>query len=138
MNRAREQANRHAERCRELADILIPALREIGRRCGYAIGVHGSLAYDIDLIAAPWREGCISAQSFADYVKKACEIICGQAFQAPGDKQPEQRPHGRLAWSFHLGGGPYVDLSIMPQLKNAKGLTPQVRSSKKGSAAKGD
>jgi len=31
------------------------------------------------------------------------------------DKIPTKKPHGRLAWSFHMGAGPYVDLSVMPQ-----------------------
>ena len=32
---------------------------------------------------------------------------------------PGMKPHGRLCWSFHLGGGPYIDLSVMP-------LAPQI------------
>jgi hypothetical protein len=37
-------------------DILLPALREVARRFGYALAVHGSLEWDIDLVAVPWCE----------------------------------------------------------------------------------
>jgi len=109
----KRSANHHAERCRELADILIVPLREVARRYGYALGVHGSLSYDIDLIACPWRESCASQETVAEAIRKAVEAIVGAA-EVITDKCPEQKPHGRLAWSFHMGGGPYVDLSVMP------------------------
>lgn len=33
---------------------LIKEIRQIARDCGWAIGVHGSLKRDIDLIGVPW------------------------------------------------------------------------------------
>lgn len=106
----KRSANHHAERCRELADILIVPLREVARRHGYALAVHGSLSYDIDLIAVPWRDLATSPESLAEAINKAVDAIAGQSKM----EGPEQKPLGRLAWSFHMGGGPYVDLSVMP------------------------
>lgn len=105
-------ADHHAKRCRELADILIVPLREVARRHGYALGVHGSLSYDIDLIACPWRDSCMPPEVLATAIKEAVRAIVGTADDY--NDCPEQKPHGRLAWSFHMGGGPYVDLSVMP------------------------
>ena len=31
---------------------------------------------------------------------------------------PGLKPHGRLTWSFHVGGGPYLDLSVMPRAQD--------------------
>ena len=28
---------------------------------------------------------------------------------------PEQKPHGRLAWSIHFDNGLYLDVSVMPR-----------------------
>jgi len=112
----KRSADHHAERCRELADILIIPLREVARRHGYALGVHGSLSYDIDLIACPWRDGCTSQRDVAEAIRKAVEAIAGEAFLLDGDKYPTKKPCGRLAWSFHIGAGPYVDLSVMPRI----------------------
>ena len=109
----KRSANHHAERCRELANILIVPLREVARRHGYALAVHGSLSYDIDLIACPWTTTCTSAESVAAAIQEAVRAIVGHA-ENIGEDGPERKPHGRLAWSFHMGGGPYVDLSVMP------------------------
>ncbi len=112
----KRSSNHHAERCRELADILIVPLREVARRHGYALAVHGSLSYDIDLLAAPWHDNAASPESLAAAIQEAVRAIAGNA-EAIDKNLPEKKPLGRLAWSFHMGGGPYVDLSVMPGIR---------------------
>lgn len=121
MNRS---ANHHAESCQRLAKILIEPLREVARRHGYALGVHGSLSYDIDLIACPWREGCVDQETVAKAVQEAVRAIVGNA-EMIGDQTPTQKPHGRLAWSFHMGGGPYIDLSVLPPNNQGNRTSPR-------------
>lgn len=108
-------------KCRDLAARLIVPLRETAREHGYALGVHGSLARDIDLIAVPWTVEACSQVELAEAIRQKAEEVCGFAFINPREKSPYAesgrpgcKPHGRLAWAFHLGGGPYIDLSIMP------------------------
>lgn len=117
-----ELAFERPELCRELAARLIEPLREIARAHGYALGVHGSLARDIDLIAAPWADDASPAVVLAEAIRGAAEAIIGAAFMHPIEAAddyhrkgcPGAKAHGRLVWSFHLGGGPYIDLSVMP------------------------
>lgn len=108
----------YAERTKEYFDALIPALRFIAYRCGYAIGVHGSLKTDIDLIAVPWRESPVDQEYLAEKLRVAAEMIIGTARMREGDPKPTKKPCGRLAWSFYLQPegieGPYIDLSVMP------------------------
>lgn len=120
----KEVSEAHAARCRLLADRLIEPLREVARRYGYALGVHGSLRRDIDLIAVPWAPIAWSTNpvTLAEAImEKAAELNDGVAFQKPGEDSwwfiagcPGGKPHGRLCWTFHLGGGPYIDLSVIP------------------------
>ena len=107
-----------------VAALLIEPLREVARRLGYAIGVHGTLKRNIDLIACPWTSEAVSAGELAEAIRrKAADMNpVGVAFIAPHEDQDYQRrgspgakPHGRRVWSFHLGGGPYIDLSVMPR-----------------------
>lgn len=112
--------NYHAERCRELSHILIPALREVARRHGYALGVHGSLAYDIDLIAAPWEINAADPHVLIEAIRKAAEAIVGFGVINEHEKLPEKKPFGRLGWSIHLGGGPYLDISVCPRIIEQK------------------
>jgi hypothetical protein len=108
-------------RCRSLAKVLIPAIRRRAYQMGYAVGVHGTLRRDIDLIACPWRDGAVSAKELADAVQAIAQAVAGAGFQLPGEDTdyfqhgtPGSKPHGRRCWTFHLNGGPYIDLSIMP------------------------
>jgi hypothetical protein len=99
-------------------ELLIGPLREVARSKGYALGVHGSLVFDIDLIACPWTPDAVSAKELAAAICEEAQRVSGIAFMAPHEQYefPRNKPHGRLCWSFHLGGGPYIDLSVMPRL----------------------
>ncbi len=69
------------------------------------------------MIAAPWIEGAAPAAELAEAILlEARRVNGGIAFTLPHEKGefPRAKPHGRLCWSFHLGGGPYIDLSVMP------------------------
>jgi hypothetical protein len=96
----------------------MPALRHVAYRYGYALGLHGSLKTDIDIIAVPWREHAPNAHHLAEAIRVTAEKIIGCACVRECDKsQPTKKPCGRLAWSFYLQPegieGPYIDLSVM-------------------------
>lgn len=122
----------HVRRTRKLTSILLPALREVARRHGYAIAVHGSLERDIDLIAVPWRDHAYSADDLARAIHNACVAVVGYVTGPCGwtEKEtyeptlgslpnPLRKPHGRVGYVLQLGG-PYIDLSIMPRVEVLK------------------
>jgi hypothetical protein len=118
----------HAAMTREYWDILQKPLRHVARRCGYALAQHGSLGFDIDLIAVPWRDSAVNAACLVEEIRKAAEIIIGICLIRECDKAighaPEKKPCGRLAWSLYLVPddraflGPYLDLSVFPPPAN--------------------
>ena len=96
---------------------VIPAIREASKKCGYAIGVHGSLRRDLDLIAVPWVEEFVDKEVLAREIHKAA---CGLESQS---YSWENKPNGRLAtcfpicWTWHeepmiLSIG-HIDLSVV-------------------------
>jgi len=117
---------RWLERSAKLWPELEPRIREAARKCGYALGVHGSLRRDFDVIAVPWTRDAVPARELADAIKAAAEQVvpCAYIRDTKGAANPDYflngcpgaKPHGRLVWSYHLGGGPYIDLSVMPRL----------------------
>lgn len=122
----KERPAPHADKTKEYYNILIKPLSHIAYRYGYALATHGSLGFDIDLIACPWRDGCADAESLANAIKQATKQIIGYAeiWSCDECKLPIKKPQGRLAWTFYLVmenigySGPYIDLSIMPTMKN--------------------
>jgi hypothetical protein len=98
---------------------LIP----IARECGYALGLHGSMQRDLDLIAVPWTD---EAKDAYDLVCAIRDAVCGHIidewdFVSCRDEEdfkkrnPTIKPHGRLVWDIQLGGGIYIDLSVFPK-----------------------
>lgn len=95
---------------------VLPIVRSVARDHGYAIGLHGSGARDLDLIAAPWTEHAVDALTLVEAVRAAVNGILNQ------NSIPYKKPHGRLAWVIFIegqristGGAPYIDLSVMPR-----------------------
>ena len=109
--------------------VLLPGLQEIAREHGYALAVHGSMATDLDLIAAPWTPEAADAETLAmamrDYLHGDFPPS-SRKFQGEWQIVPnhEDKPHGRRAWSIHCSPSDtpvhspcYVDLSVMPRLE---------------------
>lgn len=106
---------------------MIPYLTEVARSCGYALGIHGSLHRDLDLLAVPWIEEAKSAEELIEAMRAALDgqvlkhgALCGRwdsdkkCFVEAAIENPAHKPHGRLAWNIHLAGGLYLDVSVMP------------------------
>src|SRR4030042_126474 len=105
------------EKMRPLAfAVMLPELTEAAWACGYAIAVHGSLTRDFDLLAAPWTDEAVPAE---DLILALCAAV-----DALGRTSPERKPHGRIAWSIHVGYGMYFDVSVMPRGNSGGGPNP--------------
>lgn len=90
---------------------LLPIIRSVARAFGYAIGVHGSGARDLDLIAVPWVNDAVAPEEFVEALRLAVDGHVGQ--------EPVVRPHGRRGWIIRLlTNNPdatlHIDLSITP------------------------
>lgn len=113
-----ERPTTHAHLTRHAYRVLIAALREVSRRYGYALAVHGSLKTDIDLIAVPWRDSAPAPEALAAALRTAVEAIYSKVDTRPGDANPTKKPCGRLSWVWYLGPHtldvPYIDLSVFP------------------------
>lgn len=100
---------------------LWPRLRDRARELGYALGLHGSVVRDMDIMAMPWTDEAVSAE---ELVAALLEVCGGSIPHLGGDErtcwasstEPERKPHGRVAWSISFGGHPFVDLSVMPRM----------------------
>lgn len=95
----------------------LPAIREAAHSHGYAIGVHGSMRRDLDLIATPWRDGASDKDTLAHAI---AEAACG--ITRNGSYDWEAKPLGRMAtsipccwpeWHGEAGAG-HIDLSVTP------------------------
>lgn len=100
-------------------DLMIAPLRAKARELGYSLSVHGTLRRDIDLVACPWIQEAappkVLAKALADVVATVDMGYLDVPDPWHDEGCPGQKPHGRLVWKIQLGGGPYIDLSVMPR-----------------------
>jgi hypothetical protein len=106
----------------KVRDVVFYA-RVVARSKGYALGVHGTLRRDIDLVAVPWTDEACSADELAAAI---CDYLAvldpPQAFawadQGDDRRKAEDKPLGRKGYSLILRGHfirPYIDLSVAPR-----------------------
>lgn len=112
--------------------LLLPDLMKAGREVGYAIAVHGSMARDLDIIAVPWTDDAVNAERLILHllgavdgrIRNGARNKDGVWIDAPGS-EPSLKPHGRRAWSLHIGHeGMYIDVSVMPLDKASSPVVP--------------
>lgn len=109
---------------------ILDDVRAAARAMGYAIGVHGSLSRDLDLIAAPWRDDAKNADDLAMAIAFAVNGVC--ATQAA-----ETRAHGRRLYIIYFQSkegkvpGAYIDLSVMPTAEPFPKDHPELKEGEK-------
>ena len=94
---------------------ILPTIRKVARECGYAIGVHGSVTRDFDLIAVPWIKKPLKPVTLMQRIELAvCQYPRKEHFHwRTVSKTVAHKAHGRVAYSIYLGRHAYIDLSII-------------------------
>jgi hypothetical protein len=101
---------------------IYPILAKLARDKGYSLALHGSMQEDLDIVAIPWTPEACSAQELMEYMARQVWIFhyTEDTVEWEDDAkwivtEPEQKPHGRVAWSIQLKNGCRLDLSVMPR-----------------------
>lgn len=105
---------------------IFPAIKAVAKKHGYAIGQHGSMIRDMDLIACPWTDDASSPKVLVNAVVEEVKKETGTArcidYPMANNKWPGQvlKPHGRMAFTITMADGCWIDLSVMPKKKIRK------------------
>lgn len=102
---------------------MVPHIAEVAKRFGYAIGLHGSMARDLDLIAVPWVDHAAPAEDLVEAIREAVGGVIRNDPPTEENKyytdtrNPKDCPHGRRAWLIDFSGHRfYIDLSVLPRV----------------------
>jgi|WetSurMetagenome_2_1015567.scaffolds.fasta_scaffold876828_2 hypothetical protein len=84
------------EEMKTFYETILPELRVIAKNHGYALGLHGTMTRDLDLIAIPWVENYSDKEDLAKDIQKTA---CGFTMS---EYNWEQKPHSRIATCFPI------------------------------------
>lgn len=82
-------------------------LRQAALDCGWALGLHGSLSSDLDIMAMPWTE---DAKTVDVMIRALCNCFTDNELMKP---QVCERPNVRLVFSLSIWADFYLDINVI-------------------------
>lgn len=92
---------------------LWPDLREAALDCGWALGLHGSLANDMDIMAMPWTEEAIHPLEMILKLKKCFS-------DTKINVSETKMPNNRMVYTLSIWADFYLDINIISQQPEAE------------------
>lgn len=87
-----------------------PDLREAALNCGWALGLHGSLANDMDIMAMPWTE---DAKPVEEMIKALSDCFTESPFKEHHIVPFTDKPHGRVCYTMSIWADFHLDISVI-------------------------
>lgn len=87
--------------------------RQAALNCGWALGLHGSLNSDMDIMAMPWVEDAKSVDELILAIEN-CFTIPEGAHHVKTTKNTD-KPNGRVVYTIHIFADFYLDINIIGQ-----------------------
>lgn len=91
---------------------LYPALCKSASECGWALGLHGSMHSDLDIMAMPWTDTATDADIMID--KLVNDNLCGNILSRYGfEKDTTSKPNGRVVYTIPIFADFYLDINVI-------------------------
>ena len=84
--------------------------RQAAMDCGWALGLHGSLASDMDIMAMPWTEKATNADDMIKNILTKC--IVGSHI-AQFIKTKNETPNHRVVYTISIFADFYLDINVI-------------------------
>lgn len=84
--------------------------RNAASDCGWALGLHGSLNSDMDIMAMPWTAEAVPA---AELIQALLNCFDDSIWKEKEYKPFTHKPHGRIVYTISIFADFYLDISIM-------------------------
>lgn len=93
-------------------------LRQSAMNCGWALGLHGSLASDMDIMAMPWTE---DAKPIEDMIQALSDCFTGNMFKEGHIKPHFDKPNGRVVYTMNIWADFHLDINVIMPSASIKG-----------------
>ena len=86
-------------------------LRNAAMDCGWALGLHGSLNSDMDIMAMPWVEGAKSVDEMIEHLINTC--FSNNPFNDISKTPHTDKPNNRVVYTIHIYKDFYLDINVI-------------------------
>lgn len=87
-----------------------PDFKDAALKCGWALGLHGSLASDMDIMAMPWTEEATPAE---EMIKALSDCFTESPFSHEHRIPHKGKPNGRIVYTMSIWADFYLDINII-------------------------
>lgn len=93
------------------------SFRNAALDCGWALGLHGSLNNDMDIMAMPWVENATTPE---EMIKSLLACFTDKEWKEEKLKPFTDKPNSRIVYTISIWADFYIDISIITPLNNKK------------------
>lgn len=95
-----------------------PDLRQAAMDCGWALGLHGSLASDMDIMAMPWTGDASPVETMIQTLSDCfVDSPWGYYHAIPN----HGNPHNRVTYTMSIWANWYLDISVIEPEQGREG-----------------
>ncbi len=92
-------------------------LKEAARKCGWALGLHGSLASDMDIMAMPWTEEATSTEVM---IQALSDCFIDNVWKDNHIKPHYNKPNNRVVYTMSIWKNFYLDINVIEPNKKSE------------------
>ena len=78
--------------------------------CGWALGLHGSLNSDMDIMAMPWTNEAVSAD---ELIENLGNLFTDNPFHRVLKSLVNEKPNGRIVYTIPIWSDFYLDINVI-------------------------
>lgn len=102
-------------------------IRYVAIHCGWAVGLHGSLCSDMDIMAMPWTEEAIK---FEELVDKISMLFDENSLSENYTITYDEKPHNRVVATIPIWADFYLDISTIDTRKPMERILTRLEEKK--------
>lgn len=88
-------------------------LKTAALNCGWALGLHGSLNSDMDIMAMPWIYGC---KPESEMINELCKCFTDNEDLQLGLQVTTDKPNNRVVYTLPIWADFYLDINVIQQV----------------------
>ena len=89
---------------------ILEDLKKAALNCGWALGLHGSLANDMDIMAMPWTEDATPVEVM---IQDLSDCFTENPFKDQHTVPHYNKPNNRVVYTMNIYADFYLDINVI-------------------------